>query len=278
MSRESEVPDTDAVPSGVPDAVPEGSPDAVPSGTSDSTVNVLDIPWRDRAGYVLGKKASGCPTLDQFMSDPMPLDCREVLKIRGNKTRRSYVEAALLTGAPWDAVSSTLEIPEGYIELYATVFFDTRQMDRLDKVEAIDTCSDDHEKSLKLWAYTQGLNFLAWRLGKSVSISPVEGLSVLFSDSYFKAKEAFFTGNSSKSSQEALKWTKQTVEIGKLMKSWVNDSKEAVKDIEIALREITEEEMQFDLLSELNLEEGEIVEDSVLDLPLLSSLSSPESK
>jgi hypothetical protein len=256
MSRESEV------------------PDETPTPTSEETsgvsgVNVLDIPLADRADYVLGKKVSGCEVLDKFLQNPQPLECIEVLKIRHSKTRRSYVEAALLTGASWEVVSVTLEIPEEYVELYATVFFDTRKMDRLDKVEAIDSCSDEHEKSLKLWAYTQGIDFLAWRLGKTVRVSPIEGLSVLFSDSYFKAKEAFFTGNSSKSSQEALKWTKQTVELGRLMKAWVNDGKEAIKDIEIALREITEDEMQFDLLDGLNLEEGEFVEE---EIPLLSSL------
>lgn len=254
MSRESEVPN------GETPSTEE---------TSVTGLNVLDIPWAERSAYVIGKKVSGCEMLDKFLQTPQPLECQEVLKIRGSKTRRNYVEAALLTGAPWDVVSSTLEIPLDYIELYATIFFDTRQMDRLDKIEAIDTCSDEHEKSLKLWAYTQGLDFLAWRLGKNVKLSPLDGLSVLFSDSYFKAKEAFFTGNSSKSSQEALKWTKQTIEIGKLMKSWVNDGKEAIRDIEIALREITEDEMQFDLLDGLNLEEGEFVEE---EIPLLSSL------
>jgi hypothetical protein len=225
--------------------------------------DIESIPWDQRAGYIDRREISGCPLLDAFLETPLPGLCREVLAIRTSKTRRTYVEAALLTQATPGAISTVLDIHEEYIDAYRKVYFDVESMDRLSKIEVIEACQDADERNLKMWAITQGLDFLAWRLGKPVTLSPVEGLSALMSDSYFKAREAFFNNSTSASGQQALKWTKQTVEIAKLLKSWVSDSAEAMRDIEFALREYTEGSVQFDLLE--NLVDGGNDDDTIIE-------------
>ena len=235
---------------------------------ADNTdVDIDSIHWADRASFVDKKVVSGCPLIDAFLMDPLPALCREVLVIRRSEMRRWYVEAALLTEASDVIVGDTLDIHPEIVGVYRKVFFDVGSMDRISKIEVVESCKDESEKNLKLWAMTQGMDFLAWRLGKPVKLSPVDGLSALFSDSYFKARESFFNGSSSASAANALKWTKQTVEIGKLLKAWVSDSEAAVKDIEFALREFTEDEKQFDLLDSLNLDEEPIEDADFEDIP-----------
>lgn len=225
-----------------------------------AVVDIDDIRWDERSSFIDKGESSGCPIIDAFLKDPLPKLCEEVLYIRDSPTRKVYVEAALLTESPYPQIGDVLDIHGEVIELYAKVFFDVLTMDRISKVEVIESCKEESEKQLKLWALAQGLDFIAWRLGKQVKLSPVDGLSSLMSDSYFKAKEAFFNSSTSASSKEALRWTKQTVDIAKLLKGWVSDADEAVKDIEFALKEYTEEELQFDLLDTLNIDEGEFEE------------------
>ncbi len=225
------------------------------SNTNAGGVDIDDIRWQDRATFIDKRVASGCSLIDAFIQDPLPKMCEEVFFIRNSKARKMYFEAALLTESSYGDIADILDSHTEIVELYAKVFFDVQSMDRISKVEVIENCKEESERNLKLWAMTQGLQFIAWRLGKPVKMSPTEGLSSLMSDSYFKAKEAFFNNSTSASSQQALRWTKQTIELAKLLKAWVSDESETYKDIEFALRDFTEEELQFDLLDALNLEE-----------------------
>jgi hypothetical protein len=57
----------------------------------------------------------------------------------------------------------------------------------------------------------------------------------------YKAKEAAFSGNASKASVEATKWTKLSLDFARLLKAWTLDSEEARADIELALSEVLPE-------------------------------------
>lgn len=160
-----------------------------------------------------------------------------------NRLRRSYIESARMASSDLEHISRTIEIPVDQLEVYYEYFFDIEGWDRLDKIEHIERIGEKHktEALLKMWTMTQGLDFLAWRLGKKVNISPVEGLIDLFSTCIFKSKEAMFNGSGTEAGNESIKWTKQSTDIGRLLKMWVMDSAAAKKDLEIAIREIVPE-------------------------------------
>ncbi len=160
-----------------------------------------------------------------------------------NRLRRSYIESARMASDDLDHIARTIEIPREQLEIYYEYFFDIEGWDRLDKIEHIERVGEKHktEALLKMWTMTQGLDFLAWRLGKKVNISPVEGLIDLFSTCIFKSKEAMFNGSGTEAGNESIKWTKQSTDIGRLLKMWVMDSAAAKKDLEIAIREIVPE-------------------------------------
>jgi hypothetical protein len=111
--------------------------------------------------------------------------------------------------------------------------------------------SDRAEAALKLWALSQGLTFIAWRMGRQVQVSPVEGLQDLFTTCIYKAKEAIFSGNVSEASKESTKWVKLSMDIARLLKIWVMDSAAAKKDIELALQEVVPD---FEGLDSLDVE------------------------
>ena len=149
-----------------------------------------------------------------------------------------------------ERISSVIEIPVDQLKFYYDFFFDISDWDRLEKIEHIEKLGhkNKNEALLKMWTLTQGLDFLAWRLGKKVSISPVEGLIDLFSTCMFRSKEAMFNGAGTEAGEQSIKWTKQSTDIARLLKSWVMDSNQAKKELEIAIREVVPEFEGLDAL------------------------------
>lgn len=175
-----------------------------------------------------------------------------------SKVKKSYVESCLLASNDLEKISRLLEIPEKVLWFYRKIFFDVLDIDRLTKLEHIDTLRDKNEANMKLWALSLGLDFLAWRLGHQVNISPVEGLNDLFSTCIYKSKEAVFNQNASDASKESTKWVKLSLDIARLLKIWVMDSEGARKDLELALQEVIPSFKSLDDLDgEFNFEEKE---------------------
>ncbi len=166
------------------------------------------------------------------------------LDINRSSVKKRYVEACLLASNDFPRISKILEIPEEVIRTYSMVFYDVAGFDKLSRLELLDV-NDKDEHLMKLWALSQGLDFIEWRLGKQVSISPIEGLKDLFTTAVFKAKESMFSGNSSEASKEGVKWTKMSMDIARLLKVWIMDTDAARKDIELALKEVVPEFNSF---------------------------------
>lgn len=175
----------------------------------------------------------------------------QALALNKSTLKRRYVESCLLASADLARISSILEIPEEQIRFYRDVFYDVSELDKLSKLELLDV-KDRDEHAMKLWALSQGLDFVEWRLGRVVSINPVAGLQDLFTTCVFKAKESMFSGNAADASKEGVKWTKMSLDIARLLKVWVMDSDAAKKDIELALAEVIPE---FGSFADLNRED-----------------------
>jgi len=169
-------------------------------------------------------------------------------QIHENNTQRVYVEACLLATDNLSEISAALELPEQILAQYKDKYFPISRGIKLDKFEYISGIKDDNERQLKLWAVTQGFEFIKWRLGLHVEITPLEGVQSLYVDCVYKAKEAFYSHNATDSSKEALKWVNEAVTVAKLIKSWVADNKEAMKDIELALEKLDGETVKFEPL------------------------------
>jgi hypothetical protein len=197
------------------------------------------------------------PLVDLLLSET---DCPEraaylkAIPIKESKLKKGYVEAALLCSDDFNAISHILEIPADVIEMYNHIFYDVIELDKLSKMELLDV-RDKTEAALKTWALSQGLSFLAWRMGKQVTISPVDGLVDLFTTCVYKSREAMFSGNASESSREATKWTKLSMDIARLLKLWTIDAGAAKKDLEIAIREVVPEFDGFESLEGFSMEE-----------------------
>lgn len=169
-------------------------------------------------------------------------------KIYLSLIKRSYVEAAMIASRDLEQISAILEIPVDILETYRDVFFDVADFDRLSLLEVIGDIENPEAKSMALWSISQGLEFISFRLGKSSSISPIQGLEDLYQMACWKAKEALFSGNSSEGSKQATVWVKLSMELARLLKAWVMDSDAAKQDIELALAKI---EPSFDGYQEL---------------------------
>lgn len=178
---------------------------------------------------------------DEYIENPGSEVYQACVAINNNPTYKTYVEASLLISDDYEHISNILDIDPEILATYAKIYYDVFDMDHLGKLGLIELASTDNERTLKLWALSQGLDFLAWRLGRKVDISAVQGLSDLFSDCVYKSKEALFNSNATKSSQESTKWVKLSIDIAKLLKVWVTDSKAASKDIELALKKVMPE-------------------------------------
>lgn len=174
---------------------------------------------------------------------------QEALQIKSSKLKKTYVEACLLASTDLEEISDILEIDLELLAFYSDVFFDVKDLDRLSKMELLEV-SDRQEQLLKIWALNQGLDFIAWRLGKSTKISPIDGLQELFSTSMYKAKEACFSGNASEESKEAVKWTKLSMDLARLIKFYISDDGQAQKDLRLALSEVSSAFPGFDDLKD----------------------------
>jgi hypothetical protein len=169
--------------------------------------------------------------------------------IHSHTLKRHYLEASLLASKSLDEISTLLEIPIDVVTMYRDIFYDVTDLDKLSKMDLMNV-SDPSEKSLKMWALSQGLSFISWRIGNQVDISPVEGLQDLFTTCIYKSKEAMFNGNTSEASKESTKYIKLAMDLARLLKVWVLDSAAAKTDIEIALRSVTPDFKGLDSLDE----------------------------
>ena len=199
-------------------------------------------PRLNERSSLIAARTLGVDTLvDEIVNNPEGDAAKLFLKakdLQNNKLKRSYIEACLLASNDYEQISGILEIDQAIIETYSKIFYDTTTLDRLSKLELI-SVKDKDEGIMKIWAFSQGLDFIAWRLGKSITISPVDGLRDLFNTCIYKSKEAMFNKNASEASKESTKWVKLSVEIARILKVWVMDSEGARRDIEIALKEVT---------------------------------------
>lgn len=169
-----------------------------------------------------------------------------------NKLKRSYIEACLLASPDIDEIATLLEMDKAIIKMYYDIYYTVGGIDRLSKLELLDV-KDSDEAVMKIWALSQGLDFVRWRLGKKVNISPVDGLTDLFNTCLYKSKEAIFNRNDSGASRESTKWVKLSMDIARLLKLWVIDSSGARRDIEIALREVVPDFKSIDDLDGFSL-------------------------
>ena len=188
--------------------------------------------------------------------DEMTLTQLELVRsIAKDKVQKLYVESSMIATSDLDLISSFLEVEVEVLDLYRALYYDIEGFTKLQKLAHIDRIKDPGEKGMKTWALSQGMLFLEWRFGNRVAITPVEGLTNLFNDSYFKSKEAFFNHNGTEATKEALKWVKQTTDLARQLKLWVTDSEEAMKDINIALQKLTGDDIKFKTMDELMNEE-----------------------
>jgi hypothetical protein len=164
-----------------------------------------------------------------------------------HKLKKSYIESSLLASKELDKIATLLEIPLDIITMYRDVYYDVTDLDKLSKLDLIN-CDTAEERTLKMWSLSQGLDFISWRIGNQVSISPVEGLQDLFTTCIYKSKEAMFNGNTSEASKESTKYIKLAMDLARLIKVWVLDSAAAKHDIEIALRTVVPEFKGLDSL------------------------------
>jgi len=167
--------------------------------------------------------------------------------LRKSNLQSSYLEAALFSGAEINEISRLLGIPQEVILAYQEEYLPVSEGNKLEKLEYIEEemshkdSSIRRRGSLKLWALSSGLEFLKWRLGEAVQISPIAGMQNLFSICFYKAKEAMYSSSTSDEGKESQKWIKLSTDIARLIKLWVSDSEAARKDIELALKEIIPE-------------------------------------
>lgn len=206
------------------------------------------------------------PLVDLLLSEQ---DCPErraylrAIPIKESKLKKGYVEAALLCSNDFEMISNILELPIEVVDMYSKIFYDVTELDKLSKMELLDV-RDRDEANLKLWALSQGLEFISWRMGKQIQISPVDGLVDLFTTCMYKSKEAMFSGNVAEASKEATKWVKLSVDISRLLKLWTVDAGAAKNDLEIAIREVVPDFQGFDSLEDFDIKE-------LTDLPAKSA-------
>lgn len=163
-------------------------------------------------------------------------------KVRKSDLQASYLEAALFSTAPDQEIADLLELPVEVVTAYREEYLAVSNGSKLEKLEQIEIemaeTKTRRRGTLKLWALANGLEFLRWRLGEQVQISPVDGMQKLFNICFYKAKEAMFSPSTSDEGKESQKWVKLSTDIARLIKLWVSDNDAARKDLEVALAEI----------------------------------------
>ncbi len=200
----------------------------------------------DYRGKLLARGTDGKdPLVDSLLDGAYPELVAAATALYKDRTQKMYVESSLLATNDLEVISRFLELEVAVLDMYRSLYFDVARFTKLQRMAYLDSIKEGPDRNMKSWALTQGVRFLEWRFGNDVKISPVEGLSAIFSDCYYKSKEAFFNGNSSEASKEAAKWTKQAVEVARLLKSWVTDANEAMKDINIALEQYMGDDITF---------------------------------
>jgi hypothetical protein len=194
-------------------------------------------------------------------------------KIFNHTLKRQYLESSLLASKELDKIATLLEIPVEVVTMYRDVYYNVTDLDRLSKMDLMNV-SDPAERTLKMWSLSQGLNFISWRIGNQVDISPVEGLQDLFTTCIYKSKEAMFNGNATEASKESTKYIKLAMDLARLLKVWILDSAAAKHDIEIALRSVNPSFTGLDTLEEdiEKMNKGTNLEASD-ELPSLSTMS-----
>lgn len=210
---------------------------------------------KERHNLVKSDQKGVCPQVDEILEKPtssIAILYRKAEALSRNSLKKTYIESCLLASTDLGKISELLEIREDLIKVYHDFFFDLEEVDRLTKIEHIESVKDSNEMLMKLWALAHGLDFLAWRLGIRVSISPIDGLQDLFSTCIYKAKEAMYASSTSEQGKESVKWTKLSMDLARILKTWVMDSNEAKKDLELALRDIVPDFGGIDLLLEEN--------------------------
>lgn len=191
---------------------------------------------------LLRKESRGVdPFVDSILDNPTGHAAdlyRQADSINSDTLKKRYIEACLLCSNDLDRITEILEMDREVVEMYSKIFFDVVGMDRVEKLSLADVKNTD-ESQMKMWALAEGLEFIAWRLGHRVDAkSPVDGLTQLYSTCLYKAKEAFFSSNASKASAESAKWTKLSMDIARLLKSWTTDSSAAQNELEIRVKEV----------------------------------------
>lgn len=206
----------------------------------------------DYRGKLLARGTKDTDQLvDSLLNGAFPELVAAATALYKDRTQKMYVESSLLATNDLSVISKFLELDVPLLEMYRSLYFDVAHFTKLQRMAYLDNIKEGPERNMKAWALTQGVRFLEWRFGNDVKISPVEGLSAMFADCYYKSKEAFFNGNSSESSKEAAKWTKQSVEIARLLKSWITDADAAMADINIALEQYMGDDIKFPTIDEL---------------------------
>lgn len=210
---------------------------------------------RPHARYILIKQrtAGRDPVVDSILSgedSELLAKYEKAKELHLSDIKKSYVEACLLASKNLDDISEIIGVPAEILRLYRYIFFDVEDYDKLTLLEIIEQTENASERGMKIWALSQGLDFIAWRLGKNIILNPVAGLQELFTLSVFKSKEALFSGNSAESSKEATKWTKLSMDLARLLKVWVMDSNAARQDIDLALKQIVPDFEGFDSLGD----------------------------
>lgn len=204
---------------------------------------------------------------DFILDNPEDYLVQSAFRIFNDLQYRSYIEAALLATNDLSEIATTFGIELELVEFYARCFYNVTGLSPLQKARLVELCEDKTEKMMKMWGLSQGLKFLAWRLGLKVEISPVEGMYSIYADSFFKAKEAFFNPNAAEASKESLKWSRQAFEAAKVIKSWVSDVDAARKELELALDEVNSTNVDFGDISDVYKQNGEVyVEEEVMSI------------
>lgn len=186
------------------------------------------------------------PFVDQILEGKYADELRAAKKIWESPIKKSYLESCMLATQDLNEIQELLEIPAATLHVYRELFFNVVGYSKLDKLEALEDASTEDERAMKLWAISQGLDFLKWRLGKVININPVVGLQELFSTAIYKSKEALFSSNSAESSKEAVKWTRMSMDLGRLIKAYTTDTHAAKNEIEMALQSVIPDFQGFD--------------------------------
>lgn len=194
-----------------------------------------------RAVHIRTGRKGHDPLVDLILNEPDSYEGKLFLRAQElyeNELKKRYIEACLLATTDISKIVPLLEIDAEVLIHYSKIYYDIEGMDHLDRIQ-LASVKNKEEASLKMWALTQGLDFLAWRLGKRADVTPpLDGLKQLFDTCLYKAKEAFFNSNVTKASQESTRWVKLSMDIARLLKAWSSEGSDAQKDLEIRIKEV----------------------------------------